>query len=326
MRARVLRTASRALALLALPLLLAGCDRQDGNLALGTLERDRIELIAEANEPIVAIEVHEGDRVPAGQVLLRLDASAVQAKLDQSRAAVAQAKNRLAELVSGPRVDDILAARARLEGADSQAETARLEYERVQKLVAQKLLSQSNLDQQRAARDSAAANARAARAELTQLLKGTRIEQLDQARDALDQASAALRQLEVSAARYVVTAPVDAIVEALPYKLGERPPAGGPVLVLLQGGEPYARVYVPEPLRARVAPDTVAEIHVDGVKASLAGKVRYISADAAFTPYYALNQRDRSRLSFLAEVTVTDPTGRDLPAGIPVEVRFPAGR
>ena len=49
--------------------------------------------------------------------------------------------------------------------------------------------------------------------------------------------------------------------------------------------------------------------------------IRWISSEAAFTPYFALTQHDRSRLSYLAEIDLTD--GGDLPAGIPVEARFP---
>jgi len=306
-------------------LCISGCGEAPGpDMALGTLERDRVELTAEAREPITAVDVHEGDHVDVGQKLLSQDTAATSARLDQARAAVNQAKNQLAELVKGPRAEDILAARARLDGAMSQAESADREYNRVRDLVEQKLLSASNLDQQRAVRDASRAAEKEARAQLTELLRGTRIEQLDQARDALARAESQLRELEVSAGRLDVVAPVSGIVEALPYKLGERPPAGNPVVVLLRDGAPYARVYVPEPLRARVVAGTAAEIRADGLDKPLGGIVRYISAEAAFTPYYALTQRDRSRLAFLAEVTVTDPAGVALPAGLPVEVRFPA--
>jgi HlyD family secretion protein len=302
---------------------LAGCGRPgSGDVALGTLERDRFELTAEAREPITEIAVREGDLVTTGQLLLRLDDSAMRARLDHAGAVVKQAKNRLAELVSGPRAEEILAARARLEGAESQVQSEQSEFSRVQTLVAQKLLSPSSLDRQRALRDAALADRKAARATLTELLRGTRIEELDQARAALDGANAQLAELTVSAQRLTVTAPVDGIIEALPYKVGERPPAGNPVVIMLRAGMPYARVYVPEPLRARVRAGTTAEVRVDGVAAPLAGEARYVASEAAFTPYFALNQRDRSRLAFLAEVTLTDPAAAELPAGLPVEVRF----
>jgi HlyD family secretion protein len=94
------------------------------------------------------------------------------------------------------------------------------------------------------------------------------------------------------------------------------------VVVLLADTPAFARVYVPEPRRAVIKPRVQAQIFVDGVEQPLAGFVRWVASDAAFTPYFALTQRDRSRLAFLAEVEVTDPRVRELPAGVPVEVRI----
>jgi HlyD family secretion protein len=50
--------------------------------------------------------------------------------------------------------------------------------------------------------------------------------------------------------------------------------------------------------------------------------VRELAHEAAFTPYYALTQHDRGRLSYLAEVEISGPGADDLPTGVPVEVRF----
>jgi HlyD family secretion protein len=47
-----------------------------------------------------------------------------------------------------------------------------------------------------------------------------------------------------------------------------------------------------------------------------------ISSEAAFTPYYALTERDRDHFSYLAEIDLVDEAARDLPTGLPVEVRF----
>jgi HlyD family secretion protein len=60
---------------------------------------------------------------------------------------------------------------------------------------------------------------------------------------------------------------------------------------------------------------------VDGHEKDYPGHVRWISSEAAFTPYYALTQHDRSRLAYLAEIDLVD--GIILPAGVPAEVRFP---
>jgi HlyD family secretion protein len=68
----------------------------------------------------------------------------------------------------------------------------------------------------------------------------------------------------------------------------------------------------------------VVTVAIDGIAARLAGKVRYVSAEAAFTPYYALTQKDRARLSYLAEITLDDPRAAALPVGVPVQVTLAA--
>jgi HlyD family secretion protein len=306
-------------------LLATGCARERPVEVHGTVERDRLEIIAESNERIVEIVVHEGDHVQAGSVLVRQEAGIAQPRIDQSRAAVLEAQRHLADLEQGPRQREIVAARATLGGAESELQTAQSEYERVQALVQRKLLSQSNLDQARARRDSARAARDAARAGYELLQQGTRTEQVAAARAAVERATASLTEIETVAARHTVTAPRAALVEALPYKLGERPAAGRPVAVLLADGVPYARVHVPEPLRMKFTAGARVEATVDGRAERLQGTVRFVSAEAAFTPYYALTQQDRSRLAYLAEITLDDPAAQALPAGLPIQVRVPAG-
>ena len=312
----------RSVRILGALVLIAGCSgNADGPVALGTLERDRVELTAEAHEPIVQLNVQEGDRVSASQVLLQLDSASRAKELASARASASAARHRLLELTRGPRMEEILEARARLEGAESDLDAETREYERLEGLVAQKLISQSALDRQRAARDRAIAQRKQAQAQLALLLKGTRIEELDQARDALSQAQSALERLEISSERLTGRAPRAGIVEALPYELGERPAAGAVVAVLQADGDTYARVYVPAQLRASLRPGASARVSIEGMETPFAGRVRYVSSEAAFTPYYALTQEDRGRLSYLAEVTLTDEqAAARLPSGIPVEV------
>jgi HlyD family secretion protein len=286
----------------------------------GTLERDRLELVAESHERIIEIPVREGDRVAADTVVVRQEAGTMQPRLDQARASLDEAERRLAELKSGPRQREIDEARAALAGAESTLETQSREYDRIRSLVDRKLMSASELDRARAQRDSARATRDESQARLKLLLEGTRSEQVQQAEAVVSRNRAALQELETTAARYVVRAPRAGVVEALPYKLGERPPAGGVVAVLLADGTPYARVYVPEDLRVKYAAGSRVQLRVDGVDGALVGTVRYVSAEASFTPYYALTQKDRTRLSFLAEITVDDPKAASLPAGVPVQV------
>lgn len=322
---------------LRLPLLLitavlalaAGCQRNDAFDVVGTLEWDRVELTADAAEPIVSIAVHEGEAVTAGQLILDLDARRVQAQLDQARALFDQQRARLAELERGPRSELKAQARAQLAGAEGSLASARNELERVRPLVSKKLLSPQDLDKAQAAYDTARAARDAGRAALMQLETGSTQEELDQARAASAAAAAAVRALEVSLERLEVRAPAAGVIDDLPLEPGERPQAGAVVAVLLAGQAPHARIYLPEPLRTQVHTGSKAAVRVDGIARPFSGHVRRVSADPAFTPYYSLTAHDRSRLAYLTEVELDDAAARQLPAGIPLQVTFdeqPAGQ
>jgi HlyD family secretion protein len=301
-------------------LVMSACANDTADQLVGTLERDRLELIAEANEPIVAVAVKEGDTVAAGSTLLKLNSATAQARLDQAMAAVAVAERRLEELVKGPRSQEIQQARAALESAISLERTATNEYERVDDLVERRLFSQSQLDAARAQRDSAISMHKQASARLNLLLEGTRREAIEQAEAELKGATAALGELKTSLARHTVVAPRAGRIEALPFKLGERPPVGAPIVVMLADGAPYARIYIPETRRALFAAGARVHVRVDGSERDYAGVARFISSNAQFTPYYALTQDDRSRLSFLAEIDLPESEATSLPTGIPVQV------
>jgi HlyD family secretion protein len=304
---------------------IAACG-DDGDVLLGTLERDRIELIAEAQETIVEVAVREGEAVAQGQLLLRLDPSAAEARLAQARSNATQAERRHAELVAGARREQVREARALAAGAKARASAESKEFDRIEKLVADGMLPASSLDRQRALKDGALADERAAGERLAELRHGTRAEVVEQAAAALAAARAQVAELELALARHTVRAPRDGAVDALPYERGERPPRGAPVVVMLAAGQPYARVFIPETRRASLSAGSRATVRVDGSDRDWQAEVRYISSEAAFTPYYALNERERGRLAFLAEVVLTEPEAAALPTGMPVETRFPVDR
>lgn len=301
-------------------LLLAGCGgSSDDRQIVGQLASDRIELTAEAAEPIVEILVAEGESVAAGQLLMRQDRARAGARLAEADAALGQARARLDELVRGPRSELIDAARAAVAGAADELAFREADYTRVKEVHARKLASPELLDQARAALDAARASLEVRRAQLQELLTGTTVEELAQAEYAVEQARARRDQFAVDLDRHDIHAPVAGIVDSRLFEIGERPAPGQTLVVLLSGSQPYARVYVPERLRVGVTPGVSATIHVDGLAESLPGRVRWVAAEAAFTPYYALTERDRGHLTYLAKIDILEDRER-LPDGVPVQV------
>jgi HlyD family secretion protein len=301
---------------------LAACaPSDDSNRVVGELASDRIELTAEFNEAIVEILVAEGSTVSKDQVLLRQNDARAISRLADAEAIYLQTKARLDELVRGPRGEKIVAARATVEGATQELEFRLGEQARIAEIHKRGLASPDLLDRANAALDSAQAGLKLQLAQLEELLAGTTIEELAQAEQAVKQAAARRDGARIDIERHVISAPVDGVVDSRLFEIGERPGAGQPVIVVLAATQPHARVYVPEPVRVQIKPGTKALIYVDGLDAPVAGQVRWVASESAFTPYYALTERDRGRLSFVAKVDILEKRDR-LPDGVPVEVEF----
>ncbi|HEY9198379.1 MAG TPA: HlyD family efflux transporter periplasmic adaptor subunit, partial [Gammaproteobacteria bacterium] len=242
-------------------------------------------------------------------------------RLAAAEAARAQAAARLAEVERGTRPERIAQAQATLDGSTQELRFREREVGRLESLVARKLAAPDQIDQARTAVANARAQHDAARALLAEYERGATEEEREQTRQALAAAEAELQTSRIELAHTAITAPVGGRLDELPFRIGERPSVGGVVAVILAGAKPYARVYVPEGLRAQILPGRRAQVFVDGIADELSGTVRKIAADPAFTPYFALTEHDRGRLSYVAEVDV-DTHGRELPAGVPVQVRF----
>ena len=234
-------------------------------------------------------------------------------------------ERRLADLEAGPRRREIDEARATLAGAESALQTDVAEYERVRSLVERKLLE----------RVGARPGPRA-----TRQLRAPRATPRVRSSSCCDRARAPSRsprharpspaharrsrKCRPSPTATPCGAPRAATVEALPYELGERPAPGR------AGRGPAGRRRT---VRARLRAGAVArslsragskvELTVDGERRRYAGTVRYVSAEAAFTPYYALTQKDRSRLAYVAEIDLVEAEAARLPTGLPVQVLVP---
>jgi HlyD family secretion protein len=304
-------------------IVIAACSRDPGPSPLvGTLEWDRIAVPAEVSEPITQILVAEGDHVEADQLLLTLDPRRTQAQVGGIQADVQRLTAALDELRHGARAETIDASRAALARTQTTAANAKLARDRAADIRGRGLNSQVDLDNAETALRQASADTSVARANLAELLHGTRSEDLAQGEAALAQAQANLAQLQITLQRLNVQAPRAGRVDALPFKLGDHPPAGASVASLLVGEAPYARVFVPEPRRAQMQPGARFTMQVAGVAHAFTATLARIRSEASFTPYYALTGDDASRLTYRAELLLDGADAHSLPAGMPCQAQL----
>tara|TARA_B110000037_G_scaffold118859_1_gene136041 strand:+ start:27 stop:968 length:942 start_codon:yes stop_codon:yes gene_type:complete len=289
--------------------------------AVGQLESDRIELVAEFWEVITSINVTEGDSIQAGAIVLEQDTARIDLRIEESQANIRRIEAVFAEQMSGPRAETIDAAKAKLNAALIERDYRANELNRLAGLRARNLTSVETVDSAENFLKTAGASIELVSAQLAELEAGTRLEQIEQTNGQLDQARAQLASLQLDKQRLLVVSTTGGIVDSLLFELGERPRAGDVVAILLSGDQPYARLYIPEPMRVQVRLGSQLQIAVDGLPGTLTGTVRRLASEATFTPYFALNERDRTRLSYVAEVRLPTQSER-LPDGVPVQAVF----
>ncbi|MGH8107179.1 MAG: HlyD family secretion protein [Arenimonas sp.] len=299
-------------------LVLTAC-KPESSAMLGTVEWDRITMPATASEPIVDMKVSEGAKLEKNQILLRLDSSHAVARIEILRFEVVQAEQALKILQTGARPENKREAGEKMLALQAQAKNADAQLLRVRSLVKRQLLPRADLDRAIATANSAQAEVRAAKANVDLLQNGSRDEDIAQGQARLSAAQSQLASAEIDLQRLTVRAPRAARVDSLPYKLGDQPPVGAPLAILLVGDAPIARIYVPEPIRAKVKIGDAVNVTLNGDAKTYAGKVRSIRSEPSFTPYYALNGVDAARLSYLAEISLGADASA-LPAGVPVKV------
>jgi len=299
--------------------LLSACDNTKTGIALGTLERERIAHTATVSEVIIALPVSAGSQVTKGTVLVKLDDTIQKAQVAKAKAQMQQAKANLEKVHNGARTEEVAAASAQVAGAKAALVKSEANYQRAKTLIKKELASQATLDNALASRDENNAKLDSAQEKLLQLINGARIEDLQIADAILATAIAVLESEKKKLSDLTITAKRNGLLDNLPWNLGERVTQGSPVAIVLAGNAPFARVYVPEPYRVKVKVDDKLSVHIDGLTAPITGTVRWISAEPAFTPYYALNQAERANLMYLAEIQLPD-SASELPMGVPAQV------
>jgi membrane fusion protein (multidrug efflux system) len=198
----------------------------------------------------VAVDQHE--RVAAGQLLVRLDPADLEARVARARADLVAAHNRMAQAAAAA-----AAAEAEAKAAQIEAWRAGRELDRVRSLATAGAASRQQLDSATAAHDASAARVRALelRAEAERAAVG------DEA--PVHQATAALREAELSLSHTELRAPFDAVVGRKNVEPGAIVQPGQPLLALTRLEETWVIANFKETQVGRLHVGDEAEIRID---------------------------------------------------------------
>lgn len=287
----------------------------------GTVEVQEVRPTTRVGGRVKDVQVHEGQLVEAGQVLVVLEAAELEAQRDQVAHKLMAARAIQRRAYAGPRPEEIAEAKGELAAAEAELDRAVREWKREQGLRA--VSTDAAQIAARTDQQKWAGKVQAARARTALLVAGTREEDKAEADARVAELEARLRELETNVREATVRAAEPAVVEVVAVRKGDIVAANQPVVRLLRAEDLWVKAYVSEIDLGRLRLNQDVQVTVDAYKdRAFAGKVEYIASSSEFTPRNVQSVDERRHQVFGLKVRVTDPQGV-FKAGMAAEVIVP---
>ncbi len=168
----------------------------------------KIEVASKVNGRVAWIGVDKGDKVKAGQVLVRLEDDEYRAQVQQQQGQLANLEAKLREDENGSRPEEIAKARADVNQAKADLADSKASLDRTRQLTSEGVLAKQALDDAQAKYDGDVAKVASLQHTLDLSVLGPRKEEIDQVRGQIEQARGALAYAQNQLDNTVIKAPV----------------------------------------------------------------------------------------------------------------------
>lgn len=303
------------------PLLgLLGIEGDDGRY-LGYVEGETSLIAPPVAGQLLERSVDRGSHVKKGDRLFVIDPTLARSEVARAEAALAEAKARHENLLTGKRPEEQDVIRAQRRETEAGLAMAETELKRQTELLPRGFTT-------RQAYDQAESQVKQLRARLASLAAQERVGDLSARQAEIAAAAALIVQNEANLAQarkrladLMPVAPEDALVENTFFNVGEWVPAGTPVVSLLPASRVKLRFFVPEEDVSKARMGRKVGFTCDGCPPDLEAAIIYVSPRAEFTPPVIYSQSARTKLVFLIEARPGKvPDNVALAPGLPVSV------
>jgi multidrug resistance efflux pump len=228
---------------------------------------ENIALSCAVSGLVTSLDVKAGDRVRSGQKLFSVDDRDLVADLAVKRAALSNARARLAKLEAAPRPEELPPAEAKVAEAKAQLADAEVQMRLIDSVADLRAVRKEDVLRRRLAYQAAQARLAQAEKDLALLKAGTWAPDLAIARTQVEQAEAGVRQEEINLDRLTTRAPMDGVILQNKVRLGQFAQCGPleePLMIFGGGRELHVRTDVDEEDAWRVKSSAPAVAHVRG--------------------------------------------------------------
>jgi HlyD family secretion protein len=249
----------------------------------GRIEATQVDVTAKYAGRLSEVSVEEGDAVQSGQAVATIRGAEYEAQLRGAEAAVQKALYAKAE------------ADAQIAQRESEVHLAQVEFARTEQLVRNDNATRQALDQRRSQYAVASAALNAATA------------QRKQASAAAKSAAADVDRLKAILDDLVLRAPRSGRVQYKLMRAGEVVAAGTRILTILDLSDVYMTIFLPAAEAGKLALGDQARVVLDPLpRYVVPATVRFVAADAQFTPKTVETREEREKLVFRVRLQI-DP-------------------
>ncbi|WP_395672343.1 HlyD family secretion protein [Phenylobacterium sp.] len=242
------------------------------------VQADKVSVASLVDGYVAQVLVGDNQPVKAGQLLVRIDPAAIEAKLAQARANAAASEAAILAVDDKARLERALIAQkaAGVESARAEANLAQAELDRYGRLAREGWVSSQRAQTARAGQEQA--NAAVAQARATLEAERQAAASLNSARAQSEAQAAAARaaveQTRIDLTRTEVRAPVDGVVGARGVRVGQYVRPGGALMSIVPLGDAYIVANFKETQVSRLRIGQPVEIHADAFgKQTIRGRI-----------------------------------------------------
>lgn len=206
--------------------------KQGPDTVQGQADATEIRISGKLPGRVAEIYVEEGQRVKAGDTLVRIHSSLVDARLAQAKAMedVAAAADRKVD--AGTRVQIIEGARDLWTQAQAASTIAKKTYDRMEALYAKGVVSAQKRDEAKAAYDAAVAGEAAAKSQYELAKSGAQKEDKQAAAAMVTAAQGSVKEVDAILEDQYLTAPCDGEITVIYPNVSELVATGAPIMSL----------------------------------------------------------------------------------------------
>src|SRR5690554_5665092 len=200
---------------------LSSCSNDKITTERGKVKFETIALSSKLGGRISKIYVTEGQEVKKGDTLAYIDIPEVTAKMMQAEGAITSAQGQLNMAINGATSEQLSQIDQKLNSGKAQLEFAKESFRRLENMYKDSLVTKQQFDEVKMKLTMAQAQVDALEAQQTEVRKGARAEQIEQAQGQLDRALGAKEEVTSAIDEKYLIAPADMSIETISLKEGE---------------------------------------------------------------------------------------------------------